>query len=226
MSECNSSSTSTESNTTTTTKKKNVIHVVVASTSAAKVAAVEEAFAAALGADVTVETRAVAVPSGVRAQPIGADETLRGACTRLRGAAACVPGADYYVAIEAGVAPPPTCTTLLRPHPASLSAIAFVAIARPSDDSSSAPLHVSVVPAPAFPLPRVLRDSIVEGGEELGPACAHVFAPDAEGHAGGAVGCLTRGGVSRAQLYVPAVRLALVPFLNTTFAYDLPTLVP
>ena len=205
-----------------------VVRVVVASTSAAKVGAVRAAFAAALGADTRVETVAVAVPSGVRAQPVGAAETLCGACHRLRAAAARVPGAAYYVAIEGGVAPPPACA-LLAPHPAALSAIAFAAVARrdPSSTTSSSTegvLRVSVVPAPAFPLPRALCDRVVAHGEELGVACGRVFAGHDGKDGAGAVGCLTAGRVPRTQLYAPAVHLALVPFLNPTLAFDLPIL--
>lgn len=210
-----------------------VVRVVVASTSEAKVAAVREAFAAALGGAAAVETVAVAVPSGVRAQPVGADETLRGACNRLRAAAARVPAADYYAAIEGGVAPPPACAALVPPpRPAALSAIAFAAVAHreagdaSSRSSSESVLRVSVVPAPAFPLPRALCERVGAGGEELGVACGHVFAGHDGKGSGGAVGCLTRGGVSRAQLYAPAVRLALVPFVGPALAFDLPTLAP
>lgn len=206
------------------------VRVVVASTSAAKVGAVQAAFAAALGADTRVETVAVAVPSGVRAQPVGADETLCGACHRLRAAAARVPGAAYYVAIEGGVAPPPACA-LLAPHPAALSAIAFAAVARrdPTGTTSSSTegegvLRVSVVPAPAFPLPRALCDRVVAHGEELGVACGRVFAGHDGKDGAGAVGCLTAGRLPRTQLYAPAVHLALVPFLNPTLAFDLPIL--
>ena len=127
--------------------------------------------------------------------------------------------------LSAALAPPP-------PRPAALSAIAFAAVARreagdaSSRSSSESVLRVSVVPAPAFPLPRALCERVGAGGEELGVACGHVFAGHDGKGAGGAVGCLTRGGVSRAQLYAPAVRLALVPFVGPALAFDLPTLAP
>ena len=45
----------------------------------------------------------VAVPSGVRPQPLSDVETLQGALTRVQHAAHLVPQADYWVGIEGGV---------------------------------------------------------------------------------------------------------------------------
>ena len=45
----------------------------------------------------------VAVPSGVRPQPLSDAETLQGALNRVQHAAHLVPHADYWVGIEGGV---------------------------------------------------------------------------------------------------------------------------
>ncbi|EQD61665.1 protein containing DUF84, partial [mine drainage metagenome] len=45
----------------------------------------------------------VSVPSGVASQPLSAEETVRGAILRARGALAAVPGADIGLGLEGGV---------------------------------------------------------------------------------------------------------------------------
>jgi len=70
--------------------------VVVASLLRAHVAATERVFRQCV-------VEGVRVPSHVNRQPLGHEETLRGASNRLDAAKAARPGADYYVAIESGV---------------------------------------------------------------------------------------------------------------------------
>ena len=51
----------------------------------------------------SVSRHPVAVPSGVRPQPLSDAETLQGALNRVQHAAHLVPQADYWVGIEGGV---------------------------------------------------------------------------------------------------------------------------
>ena len=76
-----------------------VLRIAVGSKNPVKVEATRRAFEAAFGA---VEISAHDVPSGVRDQPWGDDETRRGAATRAVGALAAA-AADYGVGLEGGV---------------------------------------------------------------------------------------------------------------------------
>lgn len=209
------------------------VRVAVASENPCKVRAVQQAFAAALGG-ACVQVAPAAVASGVREQPVGEAETVRGACTRLRNLARAVRGADYYVALEGGIVATPTCAALVpTAAPAAAgtcgtrvppqSGIEYVAVAACRAPGSA--LRVSVVPTAAFPLPRVLGERVVAGGEELGPVCDSVFGTPNTKRSLGAVGSLTHGQVARDALYVPAVQMALIPFLHPDLAFDLPALV-
>ena len=206
------------------TPSEHTVRVAVASENPCKVHAVEQAFAAALGG-VRVCIAPKSVASGVSEQPLGEAETVRGACTRLRNLTAAAPPADYYVALEGGVVPTPTCAALAPvvsstapPH----SGIEYVAIAAHCGDKEE--LRVSIVPTAAFPLPRELSVRVVERGEELGPVCDSVFGTHGSKRSLGAVGSLTHGQVARDTLYVPSIQMALIPFLHPDLAFDLPTL--
>lgn len=226
---------SSTSATTTTGTPDRAVHVAVASENPCKVRAVQEAFAAALGG-ACVRVTAAAVASGVREQPVGEAETVRGACTRLRHLARAVRGADYYVALEGGIVATPTCAALVPAAPGARvppqSGIEYVAVAAGTragagcvqEEGCGDKLRVSVVPTAAFPLPRELSERVVADGEELGPVCDSVFGARDMKRSLGAVGGLTHGQVARGALYVPAVQMALIPFLHAGLAFDLPVL--
>ena len=65
----------------------------------------------------------------------------------------------------------------------------------------------------AFQLPPEVAE-LVRSGVELGVADDRVFRRQGSKRRGGAVGLLTEGRLSRADLYVPAVVLAAVPFVQ------------
>ncbi|KAJ1552407.1 hypothetical protein HK405_011442 [Cladochytrium tenue] len=78
------------------------VAVAVGTTNPTKLNAVRAAVAAVFpGAAVSVT--GVAVPSGIRDQPMSDEETLRGAHNRAAAALAAHPGADFGVGIEGGV---------------------------------------------------------------------------------------------------------------------------
>lgn len=67
--------------------------------------------------------------------------------------------------------------------------------------------------SPAFELPKHMVEKIKEG-KELGEVIDELFSRKGEKRKGGAVGILTEGIITRANLYIPAVILAFKEVLN------------
>jgi len=150
----------------------------------------------------------VRVPSGVRDQPMDDEETRRGAQGRADAAIRAMPEADVWVGMEGG---------LDGLNPAGhadgdrLFAYAWVVVRRRAPGGASARRGESRTAN--FELPPAVVD-LVRDGMELGAADDQVFGRSGSKSEEGAVGLLTRGLVTRAELYAPAVLLALVPFLR------------
>ncbi len=140
----------------------------------------------------------LAVPSGVRDQPLSLAETTKGARNRAENARAARPNADYWVGIEGGI----------EDTPLGMSCFARVhIIAREG--------RVGLGQTAVFYLPREVAE-LVRAGMELGHADDRVFGRDNSKQANGAIGILTDDAVDREAYYVHAVIMALVPFKNPT----------
>lgn len=136
------------------------------------------------------------MPSGVREQPIGLDETRRGALERARGVQA-VTGARYGVGLEGGVELAPDGTAWL------------IGMATVISDTG---LHLESE-GPRMPLPPCLYEDLV-GGKELGPLI-DVLSGVHESKTGmGAVGWLTGGLVPRETLWLVTLACALGPLFR------------
>jgi inosine/xanthosine triphosphatase len=170
-----------------------VRHVVVGSTNPVKINAVRAVLARA-GVDAIVEGHGV--PSSVRDQPVGDDETIRGAVARARGALA-VAGAELGVGIEGGVVDEPD---------GAMRTCAWAAIV--AGDGRQ-----GVGGSLAMPLPVVVA-AAVRGGMELGHAMDRLTGAHDTKRGAGAVGILTAGLVDRQQAYEVLVSYALAPFLT------------
>lgn len=183
-------------------------HVALGSTSPAKVMAVEAALRRVHGRFVAVTH--VATPSGVPAQPVGDDETYAGALNRARGALALVPGAQLGVGIEAGVSDAGGehggggASAGLSGR-GGLYTSAWVVVTDRAGRLGSAR-------SATFAVPTFLAER-VSAGQELGTALDAAYGLERAKDGPGAAGVLTRGLVSRSELYVQAVLLALVPWL-------------
>lgn len=159
------------------------------------------------GSAVRVESRGFNVPSGVRDQPFGDDETLSGAKNRAVAAFDAfvkAEGARPHVSIglEGGVDFMPSMSAV-ESAPRELQTFAWIAV------YDGANFGVSRTGTLHLPL-RI--SELVLGGMELGVADDLVFGTTNSKQAQGAVGALTRGLISRTDYYEPAVVLALVPF--------------
>lgn len=143
----------------------------------------------------------IAVPSGVPDQPRGRAQTRAGARGRADAAARHRPEADFSVGIEGGV----------LEGDGTMSAYARVCV-RSGDRTGESSTG-------AFPLPEPVADR-VRRGLELGAADDEVFGTEGSKREEGAVGLLTGGAVSRAELYAQGVCLALAPFVHPELYRD------
>ena len=136
----------------------------------------------------------VAVPSEVPDQPLGLEETLRGARNRARNAFA-----DCFlsVALESGLVEVPGSKTGYM----NLTACAIF---------DGREMYVGL--GPAFELPADVTRLVVEDGLELDPAVRRAGLTDNEriGYAQGIIGILSGGRVTRMDYSRPAVSMALV----------------
>lgn len=168
--------------------------IIVASTNPVKVSATRIGFAA-LFPDQPLDIKGVAAPSGVSAQPMGEDETLRGARNRVAHVRQTEPDVDYIVGLEGGIVQ----------NAGDLLAFAWIVIQ--SGD------HEGRAKTAAFLIPRRVAD-LVRSGMELGHADDQVFGKHNSKQQSGSVGLLTNDIITRTTLYAPAVTMALIPFIN------------
>jgi len=177
--------------------------VAVGSKNPVKVGAVRAVFAQ-IAPKARVE--GIAVASTVPDQPVGDDETIRGAIARARAARDAL-GADLGVGIEGGVVEEST---------GGMHTCAWAAIAGAND-------RRGVGGSLAMSLPAAVAD-LVRGGVELGHAMDRLIGAHDTKRGKGAVGILTAGLVDRQRAYEVLVGYALAPFLTPElYASPLPS---
>jgi inosine/xanthosine triphosphatase len=169
------------------------MNIIVASTNPVKMEAVRQGFESCFA---NINLTGVNVESGVADQPIGDSETLLGAKNRAANAKQLYVDADYWVGIEGGI----------EKRDVGFTAFAWVVIVGNENSGESR--------TTSFQLPSKVTD-LIEQGYELGVANDMLFKQENSKQKLGAVGILTKGIISRTELYKQAVQLALIPFLNT-----------
>ena len=169
--------------------------VVVGSKNPIKIEVVKQAFAS-MFPDEAFEFVAHAADSRVSDQPMGEQETRKGAYNRAAGCEAAYPEADYFIGLEGG----------LIVEDGAMFSVAWMCV-RHGDKNSFA--HTS-----RFQIPPLIADKI-EAGEELAVATDEVFGSKNSKHKEGTVGILTNNAITRVEYYLPAVQLALMPFVRT-----------
>lgn len=170
-----------------------MIKIAVASKNPVKIDAVRDGLNAFLKE--SFEITGVSVPSGVSDQPMSDAETLEGAESRVKNAQRLFPGSDYYVGIEGGV----------EPNTSGLMAFAWIVISNGSQTGKARSAGFFLPPEVA---------QLVHEGMELGDADDVVFRKINSKQDNGAIGLLTNDVITRKTLYLPAVQMAFVPFLN------------
>jgi inosine/xanthosine triphosphatase len=139
--------------------------------------------------------RAVDVPSGVPAQPVGDDATREGARNRA-GAALAATGADVAFGLEGGVIHESAVVWLV-------SWVSVVDRDGRRGDASGLRMR----------LPKSVAERLA-AGDELGTVIDDLFAVRASKQQAGAVGLLTEGFVSRTAAFADLVAMACAPLLR------------
>lgn len=142
-----------------------------------------------------IELTGVSVDSGVPDQPMNDAETLNGAETRVENAKLQFPGHDFYVGVEGGV----------EDSASGLMAFAWIVISNHRQTGKAR--------TAGFFLPPKVAE-LVHAGMELGDADDVVFKKENSKQQNGAVGLLTHDAITRKTLYMPAIQMAFIPFLN------------
>ncbi|HYD52803.1 MAG TPA: inosine/xanthosine triphosphatase [Gemmatimonadaceae bacterium] len=137
------------------------------------------------------EFRGIDVPSGVRAQPWGDQETRRGALNRARAAREAL-DADFGVGFEGGVT---------ETADGELRTCAWAAVI----DAAGI---TSIGGSLALPLPSAVSE-LVADGMELGDAMDRLLRQRGTKQGAGAVGVLTAGLIDRQRAYEPMLVYAL-----------------
>ena len=168
------------------------IKIIVASKNPVKVNAAKVAFQKTFPT-ATLEVIGISVPSQVADQPMTDEETYKGAVNRANNAKKEMPTADYWVGIEGGIEDRTTV----------MDAFGWMVIL--SKEAMSDARSCS------FPLPPYVA-AAVRAGKELGHVNDAFFKIHNSKQGGGAVGSLTDNLVTRTDLYVQPMLLALIPF--------------
>ncbi|ACB40774.1 inosine/xanthosine triphosphatase [Pyrobaculum neutrophilum] len=166
--------------------------VAVASRNPNKVRAVEEAYRLF---GIPARVSSVDKPPSLPPQPVGLEAVVAGAVERAKAALAAAGEAEHGVGIEAGA---------LEAGGRHLD----VTVAAVADRGGLVTLGFG----PAFQIPDVFLGDVLRG-VELGVLAERHFGKAAVGYREGIIGLLTRGRVTRLDLNVVAVAMALVPRL-------------
>ncbi|MEL6970781.1 MAG: inosine/xanthosine triphosphatase [Bacteroidota bacterium] len=169
-------------------------HIIVASRNPVKVQAALQGFEEMFPEQDFI-AEGISVPSGVSDQPIGDEETYQGAWNRVQAAKVERPNADFWVGIEGG--------NII--HGDDMEVMAWVLVLS-KDGFGKARTAGFYLP------PRVVQ--LVKEGYELGHADDIIFGVSNSKQTSGSSGLLTNGVMDRLRFYVPAVVLALIPFLK------------
>ena len=137
-----------------------------------------------------------AAESGVSDQPMSSDETLQGANNRANQLTSLAAKSNFFVGMEGGIEIIDT----------RWFASAWMVVLDNQGGRSESKSALFALP------PKVQQ--LVESGLELGLANDQVFAEKNSKHAGGAIGSLTGGLITRHALYEHAMIAALIPFRN------------
>jgi inosine/xanthosine triphosphatase len=166
--------------------------VAVASRNPNKLRAVEKAY---MLFGIPASVVAAAKPAALPPQPIGLDAVVEGAVKRAEAALQAVDEAEHGVGIEAGVV-------------SAAGRHLDITVAAVADRSGEVTLGFG----PAFQVPAVFLGEVLRG-VELGVLAERHFRRGAVGYREGIIGFLTKRRVTRLDLNLAAVAMALVPRL-------------
>lgn len=174
------------------------LHVAVGSKNPVKLNSTERA-AATVFKDYECIVEGFNVPSDVRDQPFGDEETLHGAKNRAMYAYSAYQvshdiAPNYSVGLEGGV----------KQTEEGLECFAWCAVYNG--------VTYGTARSASFCLPKAISE-LMASGMELGHADDRVFGTVNAKQEQGTIGHLTKGIISRTDYYTPMIILALVPFM-------------
>jgi len=177
------------------------MHIIIASTNPVKVNATKKAFEQMFPGE-NFSFQSLSVPSGVSHQPVGNEETYKGALTRALNAKKHSDQAEYWIGIEGGI------EALFG----DVQAFAWVVILHTSGTMSKAKTAT-------FPLPKQVIE-LINQGKEMGEADDIVFNKVNTKQTTGAIGILTDNIIDRTAYYTDAIILALIPYKHSLYYED------
>lgn len=168
--------------------------IIVASKNPVKINAAKQAFES-IFPEQNFEVEGISVLSNVPDQPMTDEETLNGAINRAHNAKSTIPKADFWVGIEGGV----------QDRGSVMDTFGWMVVLNEQDQSEAR--------SSSFPLPPYIAEQ-VRKGRELGHVNDEFFKKHNSKRGSGAVGTLTDDRVTRTDLYLQPLKLALIPFLK------------
>lgn len=171
--------------------------IAVASDNPVKIAVAAAAFSKVFP-DKAILPLCVKSVSGVPEQPMGLEETLRGAKNRLAFVKERFPEADYWIAQEGGSYQPDWTHHLCE--------TAYI-VAEGKHGGRG------IGRTATFPIPTAIAEAVL-AGDELGPATDRIFGTTNVKHGVGLIGILTDGHLDRVNLYIPAALVALAQIVH------------
>lgn len=169
--------------------------VIVASKNPVKINAAQMGFER-MFEDIKFVFEGAEVGSDVSDQPMGDEETYRGAFNRASKARTIYPDADFWVGIEGGN---------IEHNNTEMEAMAWIVVLDKN--------KIGKARTAGFFLPFKVIE-LIKQGYELGHADEIVFGLSNTKQKMGTTGLLTNNVIDRTQYYVQAVILALIPFLK------------
>ncbi len=173
--------------------------VIIASTNKVKIDAARIAFTSMFpGQEFTFI--GCAAQSNVPEQPMGSDETLRGAQNRIAHARALHTSADYWIAFEGGVE-----------ETGSADAPEMTSVIWVTSTNGSG--RISTSRCVTFEIAPPIAD-LIRSGMTLGAADDKVFNRTNSNQQNGAIGIVTHDALTRTRVYADGGIMSLVPFRN------------
>ena len=166
--------------------------IAAGTTNPSKIKGIERAYKRLLHKD--VEVIGVKVESGVSAQPLSLEETIRGAINRAKQAIKEISEADEGVGVEAG---------FFKLLDKTFDVQIAVIIDREN--------HITYGLSPAFQIPPFFVNKVLNEGIELEVVVDNYFGTKNIGIKGGFISILTKNRITREELTELAVAMALIP---------------
>jgi len=152
-----------------------------------------------------IHVQGMKVQTTIPSQPIGIEQTVRGAIERAKAALDKLHEADFGVGIEAGIIPIPYTLTGYTDQQ-------FAAIIDKQGKTT-------IGGGSAFEYPPVIIKKVLMEGVEVDAAMEKLTGIKKIGRRQGAIGYLSHGILSRTKLTEQAILMAMIPIINQKYYF-------